>query len=85
MPYIAGFNMPGYLPESAPAEFEELDTAVAYIVEEARQYVDDLVAGEIITLKQAETLDQYLDGVAEATAPVSFDIRDFTFWVDYAG
>jgi len=34
--YVAGFNMPGYLPDSEPAEFDNAEDARAYIAEEMR-------------------------------------------------
>ncbi len=34
MQYIAGFNQPGYLPDSDPVDFDDFDDAQSFIVDE---------------------------------------------------
>ena len=34
--YVAGWNMPGYMPDSEPAEFDDADSAMEYIKEKAK-------------------------------------------------
>jgi hypothetical protein len=38
--YVAGCNMPGYLPDSDPAEFDDEDDALEYIKEVAKEAAD---------------------------------------------
>ena len=40
--YIAGWNMPGYLPESEPTEFETFDDAKRSIISDMLFYADSL-------------------------------------------
>lgn len=39
--YLAGWNMPGYMPDNAPAGFETADDARSYIADEMRRYADE--------------------------------------------
>ncbi len=39
--YVAGWNMPGYLPESEPETFSEFDDAKAYIIDTLKSFEDD--------------------------------------------
>lgn len=40
MKYIAGFNQPGYLPDSDPVDFDDFDDAQSYIVDELDNAAD---------------------------------------------
>lgn len=42
--YTAGWNAPGYLPDSDPGEFDTFDDAKRYIIEELKRQEDE--AGE---------------------------------------
>lgn len=44
-PFVAGWNMPGYLPDSEPARFSDSDDAAAYIAEQMRQTAQDISDG----------------------------------------
>jgi len=39
--FIAGWNMPGYLPDSDPVEFETRDEAVSYLSDTIERFWDD--------------------------------------------
>jgi ADP-ribosylglycohydrolase len=39
--YSAGWNMPGYMPDSDPARFTDFDTARSYIVDEIERHADE--------------------------------------------
>lgn len=39
--YVAGWNMPGYMPDHAE-EFENLESALSYIREELRRYGEEI-------------------------------------------
>lgn len=61
--YIAGWNVPGYLPETKPEKFETLEQAREYLVFTLAEWLDDddaplsLKAEDII-----ETFDDYAEG-----------------------
>lgn len=39
--WIAGCNMPGYMPDMDPCEFEDVDSAIEYICDEVESLMDD--------------------------------------------
>lgn len=43
--FVSGFNMPGYLPDSDPHDFEDFDEAKAHIVE----LLEDDIESEVMT------------------------------------
>lgn len=38
--FHAGWNMPGYMPDSEPSTFEDFDTAKRYVIDELESYAD---------------------------------------------
>lgn len=40
--YSVGWNMPGYLPDSEPARFDDADSAREYLAEEIEQHADEI-------------------------------------------
>lgn len=40
--YFAGWNMPGYMPDSEPASFDDIDDACAYIADAMESEADDI-------------------------------------------
>jgi hypothetical protein len=65
MTYTAGWNQPGYLPESDPEAFETLDDAAAYLVDTLARFLDeddapeDMQAADIIMV---DRVADYADG-----------------------
>lgn len=55
MKYVACWNMPGYLPEAEPAEFETFDEAKRYIIDELKEQ-EDRHGGELEDEDSAATL-----------------------------
>jgi len=43
--WVAGYNMPGYMPDNEPAVFESFDDAKSYILETLENYIDDVAEG----------------------------------------
>jgi hypothetical protein len=39
--FVAGWNMPGYLPDAEPMEFDDSDDAMGYILEEMRRDAEE--------------------------------------------
>lgn len=63
--YTAGWNMPGYLPETDPETFETLDDAAAYLRETLARWLDEDEAPEDMTAEDILTVDytaDYADG-----------------------
>lgn len=55
-PYAAGWNMPGYMPDSEPARFQSFEEAAAYIAEEmARDAEEDPEAEHVANLEAAQS------------------------------
>jgi hypothetical protein len=50
--YVAGWNMPGYLPDSEPAEFDDADDAMEYLKEAAKQIIASTFDDEMETLTE---------------------------------
>lgn len=46
--YVAGWNMPGYLPETDPETFETFEDAVAYIAAEIERWRDQDADADIV-------------------------------------
>jgi len=44
--YIAGWNMPGYMPDSEPAQFDDADDAREYILDELQNVIDGIEDSE---------------------------------------
>lgn len=66
--YVAGWNMPGYMPEEPFAEFETFEEARAYVFEELERTLDDLYVDEDCP-KEAATCEEVLQWVSEQRAP----------------
>lgn len=60
MSYIAGYNQPGYLPDSEPIVFETLEDAVSFLVEELMSLADYYAEGD-----DEETADALEDDAKE--------------------
>jgi hypothetical protein len=63
--YFAGWNMPGYMPASEPAEFDDADDAKNYILEELESAADQLQ--EEIDATKLEEIQQAIDGLTNST------------------
>lgn len=59
--YSAGWNTPGYLPDSDPAVFADADSALEYIQDAAKSAIDDDATSDQITETEAEALFDYVD------------------------
>lgn len=76
MRYVAGTNIPGYMPDSEPAEFETF--------EEARSYIIDMILMDsecAETDEQAEELEAFAKEVEERTSEFAGICLDRVYWV----
>jgi hypothetical protein len=46
MPYAVVSNMPGYLPESEPWEFDDFSDAVECLIEDVQRAAEDIASGD---------------------------------------
>jgi len=77
--YIAGWNMPGYLTESEPAEFDSLEDARAYLINEL-QFVEDQAA-EHCDEDRAETASHAMQDVNLMGAGDSVECLGLVYWI----
>lgn len=76
--YIAGFNQPGYLPESDPEEFDNFDDAADWLIEVATKALEDDGASEEIVTHERDAIGE----LADEGEPFSFLASDgYAYWV----
>ena len=85
--YIAGWNIPGCLPEVEPAIFDNETDAIRYLSDTVDQFWDDAYARGIAHDESREAIDdRWLDifsSLPYETAPFNIQNGDgsLTFWV----
>lgn len=77
--FIAGTNMPGYMPDSLPAEFETQDEAKRYIIE-CLKFEEECVETEA----EAETLSGFAEDVNLQSGEFSAQCLNMVYWVTTA-
>jgi hypothetical protein len=82
--YVAGWNMPGYLPEMEPAEFDSFEEAKAFIVDELEDQANGHDEGdEEGDAYEREVRFLQRDGIdGPFSTPEMPD--GYTYWVDIA-
>ena len=81
--YIAGWNMPGYLPDTDPAVFETEGEATHYLISEIDLFWDEeYLAGDSREAADNRWMDVY-SSLPYETAPYSVQNGDgsLAFWV----
>lgn len=78
--YIAGWNMPGYMPDGEPAEFDDVDDAKRYIIEAIKRAED-----EAETEEKAEMLCAFAEDVNMQNGEFSARCGDYVYWVTRDG
>ena len=81
--YVAGWNMPGYLPDTSPAVFLAEDEAASYLIREIDLFWDeDYLAGDSHEVADNRWMDIHASLLYE-TAPYSVQNGDgsLAFWV----
>lgn len=79
--FIAGFNQPGYLPESEAQEFDDRDEAMAYLVDEYERNLEN--DDEFSDAEIDEAVEKFKEHVSE-NAEVTFSylgIDDYAYWL----
>jgi len=84
--YIAGWNQPGYLPESDPATFDDFADAKGYILDEMQNYSDELFESEEeATGGKADDVEQAGINAQHERGPFEVRAGGYVFWVVKAG
>ena len=81
--YVAGWNMPGDLPDTNPAVFQTEDEATSYLIREIDLFWDeDYLAGDSDEVADNRWMDIHASLLYE-TAPYNVQNGDgsLTFWV----
>jgi hypothetical protein len=91
--YVAGWNMPGYLPDSDPAEFDDENDALEYIKEAAKESADaenesdDFYAGNQNILNEACDADRKTIDAWETDKNGEFGktFGNYHYWISQDG
>ena len=76
--YAAGWNMPGYMPDSEPAMFLNFDDAQASLKESfERHYEDD----ETISEEQLEEILDGIDSWKDSSGEWGFNFGQYFYWI----
>lgn len=68
-PWVAGWNMPGYMPDSEPARFETFEDARDYIADEMARWADEPMTAtdQWLVGRDAEVAASEADALTEAS------------------
>lgn len=78
-PFVAGWNMPGYMPDGEPGGFDTFAEAKAYIIDELKQAEDD--AGERGDEEAAEEYCHTAEDVNLKSSPFEIIAGPYCFFV----
>jgi hypothetical protein len=77
--WTAGWNMPGYLPESEPARFLSAGEAAGYILDAIGQHADEAVCSD--DNEGAEALEAFAGDVNSQRGEFSAQCGNLVYWV----
>lgn len=76
--WVAGYNMPGYMPDNEPAVFEDFGSAKRYIIDELKR--DEEQAD---TEEEAETICGFAEDVNLESGEFSAQCGNYVYWVTF--
>ena len=83
--YVAGYNMPGYLPDSDPAGFDSADDARSYLADEMRCFADQ-AADDEESQREAAELREAADALdASKGTEYGQTIAGYHYWITQDG
>ena len=84
MYYVAGWNLPGYLPEMEPATFYSPENARDFLIDELRSTEDHWIDGKADVASVEQHYNELVEEVQHDTAPCSFHdtLSGLVFWID---
>jgi hypothetical protein len=80
-PWAAGWNMPGYMPDSEPVAFPDWSSAQAYILDELRRAADETETGAA-ALTVVDTLER-LSAAEEGDWCET--VEGYAYWISFEG
>lgn len=86
MKYIVGWNMPGYMPETDPVEFDDFAEAREYLVEELDRSTDMIADSGTYSEADFQEAEGAIAQVKDAQVPVHIDFPDgYVYWIEEEG
>jgi len=82
--FVAGWNMPGYMPDSEPAEFDDEDDALEYIKEAAKAAIDDTY-GDDMSLIHNEEYGIVEEWATDKNGEFGQTIGKYHYWISRGG
>ncbi len=79
--FVAGCNMPGYLPDDEPAQFDTFEEAKAYILELMQWHLDSEEGNIYADEAALETLAECLDWAHVQTGDFGITASNTHYWV----
>jgi hypothetical protein len=79
-PFVAGWNMPGYMPDNEPAAFETFEDAQAYIREEMERHAEEAAHG-VAREEAAEAFRAALERLDESESEFGETIDEYHYWI----
>lgn len=83
--YVAGYNMPGYLPDSEPCEFDNQEDAKDYIISVIERLLEDLPETTYLSEQYESLLDEMANQPDAFDDDFSFIVGNYCFWVKEDG
>lgn len=77
--FVAGWNLPGYLPEMEPAFFSEFDDAKRFILNELGDLADDVGIDDD---DKASEIDALREELNLESGPFCASVEGLAYWVE---
>ncbi|WP_429498799.1 hypothetical protein ACQUFY_05740 [Robbsia andropogonis] len=84
--FVVGYNMPGYMPDMEPTEYDDADDAIealrSYLQERLDELEDDVDRENAgFTAEQVEELRAALDAAPDDNGEIAFTVCGYAYWV----
>ncbi|AQT27809.1 hypothetical protein HOR67_gp47 [Ralstonia phage RS-PI-1] len=84
--YVVGYNMPGYMPDMEPAEFDDAQSALSQLRDYLQERLDELEdegAAEALGFsdEQIDALREALDEDPDDDGEIAFTVCGFAYWI----
>lgn len=78
--YVAGWNMPGYMPDNEPAVFDDDDSARAYIAESMRNHAEQ-ASDDAASQEEAHFLEGAAADCEQGSGDYGHTVAGYHYWV----
>jgi hypothetical protein len=79
--YTAGWNMPGYMPDSEPVQFDEADDAREYIADNMEDYADSIEDAADDDSMSAAELRTISEQVRDGSGELGVTVAGWHYWI----